>query len=114
MIKGEYVYCAINCSGEIQDVLGSSKKTRYFKTSRYLSNAVEYHNKCYPDDPWRVAAFELISVPADCDRGRSYVSDNYVELGRDYWMRYFDVSLKEWRTEDGEYVDQSFRITRKE
>lgn len=55
----EYVYCAVNDRNEIQWVIGSSSKTRYFRTPKYLKTAVEYHNKYYSDDPWRVARFEL-------------------------------------------------------
>ena len=40
----EYIYCAVNKNDNIQWVLGSSKKTRYFRTTHYLSNAVKYHN----------------------------------------------------------------------
>ena len=53
MIK-ENIYVAINRNDEIQWVQGSSKKTRYFKTDRYLKRAVEYHNKYHPDDIWKV------------------------------------------------------------
>ena len=34
-------------------------------------------------------------------------------LGQDYWYRYFNITEKTWVTEDGEYVDSSFCITRK-
>lgn len=53
MIK-ENIYVAVNRNDEIQWVRGSSKKTRYFKTDRYLKGAVEYHNKYHPDDIWKV------------------------------------------------------------
>ena len=53
MIK-ENIYVAINRNDEIQWVQGSSRKTRYFKTDRYLKGAVEYHNKYHPDDIWKV------------------------------------------------------------
>ena len=53
MIK-ENIYVAINRNDEIQWVQGSSKKTRYFKTDRYLKGAVEYHNKYHQDDIWEV------------------------------------------------------------
>lgn len=53
MIK-ENIYVAINRNDEIQWVQGSSKKTRYFKTDRYLKGAVEYHNRYHPDDIWKV------------------------------------------------------------
>ena len=43
----EYVYCAVNKNNDIQWVEGSSKKTRYFRTTRYLNNAVKYHNEYY-------------------------------------------------------------------
>ena len=56
----ECVYCAVNGSGEIQWVRGSSQKTRYFKTDRYLKRAVEYQNKYHPEDTWRVAKFKLV------------------------------------------------------
>lgn len=53
MIK-ENIYVAINEHDEIQWVKGSSAKTRYFKTDKYLKSAVEYHNKYHPEDIWRV------------------------------------------------------------
>ena len=53
MIK-ENIYVAINHKDEIQRVKGSSSKTRYFRTDRYLKSAVEYHNKYYPEDIWKV------------------------------------------------------------
>lgn len=58
----EHIYCAVNKDGEIQWVLGSSKKTRYFRTTRYLKEVVRYHNKYHADDPWRVQGFVLIEV----------------------------------------------------
>lgn len=58
----EYVYCAVDKNDDIQWVLGSSKKTRYFKTTRYLSGAVEYHNAYYNEDPWRIQKFQLVKV----------------------------------------------------
>lgn len=60
--KTEYVYCAVNDRDEIQWVTGSSSKTRYFKTDRYLKKAVEYHNTWHGDDIWRVAKFALSEV----------------------------------------------------
>ena len=39
--------------------------------------------------------------------------ENTIVLGRDYWSRYFDITEKEWFA-DGEYVDKSFCIMRKE
>ena len=56
----EYIYCAVDENDQIVWVKGSSSKTRYFKTRHYLDKAVEYHNKCNPDDPWRIARFALI------------------------------------------------------
>lgn len=53
MIK-ENIYVAINEHDEIQWVKGSSAKTRYFKTDKYLKGAVESHNKYHPEDIWRV------------------------------------------------------------
>lgn len=58
----EYIFCAVNDRNEIQWVIGSSQKTRYFKTDKYLKRAVKYHNECYGDDIWRVAKFELKEV----------------------------------------------------
>lgn len=56
----EHIFCAVDCNDEVQWVLGSSKKTRYFKTDRYLKTAVEYHNNYHPDNPWRVVRFRLV------------------------------------------------------
>ena len=61
----EKICCAINNQDEIQWVAGSSSKTRYFKTDRYLKTAVSYHNKYHPDDPWRVAKFMLLCVEVE-------------------------------------------------
>lgn len=40
--------------------------------------------------------------------------ENSIVLGRDYWSRYYNITEKEWRTEDGEFFDRSFCITSKE
>lgn len=61
----EHVYCAVNSTGEIQWVKGSSSKTRYFKTNKYLQGAVQYHNKIHANDPWRIAKFKLVEVTED-------------------------------------------------
>lgn len=53
MIK-ENIFVAINHNDEIQCVKGSSSKTRYFRTDKYLKGAVEYHNKYHPKDMWKV------------------------------------------------------------
>lgn len=58
----EYVYCAVDKNDNIRWVEGSSKKTRYFKTTHYLNNVVKYHNMCYKEDPWRVQKFQLVAV----------------------------------------------------
>lgn len=58
----ECIYCAVNADDEIQWVWGSSKKTRYFKTDRYVKQAVAYHNQYHPSDQWRVAKFKLTEV----------------------------------------------------
>lgn len=51
----ETVYVAVNKNNEVQWVLGSSSKTRYFKTTKYLKQAVDYHNKYHPEDEWKIA-----------------------------------------------------------
>ena len=58
----EYIFCEVNDRDEVQWVCGSSQKTRYFKTDRYLKGAVEYHNRYHGDDMWRVAKFKLVEV----------------------------------------------------
>ena len=58
----EYVYCAVDKNEEIIWVLGSSRKTRYFKITNYLAGAVKYHNRYHPDNPWRIVKFELVKV----------------------------------------------------
>ena len=65
MIK-ENIYVAINRNDEIQWVQGSSKKTRYFKTDRYLKRAVEYHNKYHPDDIWKVRKCVILEDEPNC------------------------------------------------
>ena len=74
----EYVYCAINKRGEIQDVYGSSSKTRYFRTDKYLRKAIEYHNETHPSDKWSVAKFQLICVQNDISKCKFW----YVEYGK--------------------------------
>ena len=54
----EMVYCAVDKYGNVQWVTGSSSKTRYFKTDKYLRKAVEYHNK-YNADKWCVSVCTL-------------------------------------------------------
>ena len=67
MIK-ENIYVAINRNDEIQWVQGSSKKTRYFKTDRYLKGAVEYHNKYHPDDIWKVRKCVILEDEPQFDK----------------------------------------------
>lgn len=64
----EYIFCAVNDRDEVQWVRGSSQKTRYFKTDRYLKGAVEYHNRLHGDDVWRVAKFKLVEVYYEGER----------------------------------------------
>lgn len=61
MIK-ETIYVAINKDDEIQWVRGSSSKTRYFRTDKYLKKAVEYHNRVYPDDIWKIRECVILEV----------------------------------------------------
>lgn len=53
MIK-ENIFVAINRKDEIQWVKGSSSKSRYFRTDKYLKSAVEYHNKYHSEDIWKI------------------------------------------------------------
>lgn len=55
----ESVFVAINDKNEVQWVTGSSQKTRYFKTDKYLVRAVRYHNRYHPDDRWKIAECQL-------------------------------------------------------
>ena len=59
----ETVYVAINKNDEVQWVKGSSRKTRYFRTSRYLAKAIAYHNRYHPDDEWKMRLCRLEEVP---------------------------------------------------
>jgi hypothetical protein len=61
MIK-EIVFVAINHDDEIQWVKGSSSKTRYFRTNKYLKGAVENHNKYHPEDIWKVRKCVILEV----------------------------------------------------
>ena len=61
----EYIYCAVNTMNEVQWVRGSSTKTRYFRTNKYLKTAVQYHNRYHSNDPWRIAKFKLVEVTED-------------------------------------------------
>jgi hypothetical protein len=56
----EVVYCAVNDRDEVQWVQGSSSKTRYFRTDRYLKKAVRYHNTFHGDDYWHIAKCNLV------------------------------------------------------
>ena len=58
----ETVYCAVNKDGEVQWVTGSSSKTRYFKTDKYLRKAVKYHNKTHAKDKWFVSVCVLNEI----------------------------------------------------
>ena len=53
MIK-ENIYVAINHNDEIQWVTGSSSRTRYFRTDKYLKRAVKFHNIAHPEDKWKI------------------------------------------------------------
>lgn len=55
----ERVFVAINDKNEVQWVTGSSQKTRYFKTDKYLSRAIRYHNRYHPDNRWKMAECRL-------------------------------------------------------
>ena len=70
MIK-ETIYVAINHKDEIQWVRGSSKKTRYFKTDRYLKGAVEYHNKYHPDDIWKIRKCVILEDEPQTERSNN-------------------------------------------
>ncbi len=61
MVK-ENIFVAVNHNDEIQWVKGSSSKTRYFRTDRYLKGAVEAHNKYYPDDMWEVKKCVILGI----------------------------------------------------
>lgn len=65
----ECIYCAVNSAGEIQWVVGSSRKTRYFRTNTYLRTAVEYHNKYHPEDVWHIAQFRLVCIAEEAADG---------------------------------------------
>lgn len=67
-MTNEFIFCAVNDRDEVQWVCGSSQKTRYFKTDKYLKKAVEYHNRCYGDDVWRIAKFKLVEVYYEGER----------------------------------------------
>ena len=73
MIK-ETIYVAVNQNDDIQWVQGSSKKTRYFRTDRYLKREVEYHNKYHPDDIWEVRKCVILEdEPQKCSvNGKPY------------------------------------------
>lgn len=64
-----YIYCAVNKNNKIVEVRGSSRKTTYFKTDKYLKDAVEKHNEIYPKDKWRTVRFKLVEDPENvrCD-----------------------------------------------
>ena len=58
----EVVYVAVNDKDEVQWIEGSSKKTKYFATDKHVSKGVEYHNKYYSNDIWRVVKCKLVEV----------------------------------------------------
>lgn len=59
----EYIYCAVDECGQIKTVEGSSRRTKYFRTTTFLKRAVERHNLFYEKDPWRIGKFELREIP---------------------------------------------------
>lgn len=61
----EYVYVAVNDKDEVQWIRGSSSKTRYFKTDKYLKQAVEYNNKYHPDKPLFIKKCKLVPVEGE-------------------------------------------------
>ena len=61
----ETIYVAINKNDEIQWIEGSSKKTRYFRTDKYVNKAVDYHNKLYPEDIWKVRRCLIVEDAPD-------------------------------------------------
>lgn len=59
----EYLYCAVDDFGHIKTVEGSSRRTKYFRTTTFLKRAVARHNLFYEDDPWHIGKFELKEIP---------------------------------------------------
>lgn len=62
--ENEYIYCAVNEDNEIQWVIGSSSKTRYFRDTRYLKQAVEYHNRNHAQ-LWHIQKYKLVAVEGE-------------------------------------------------
>lgn len=97
MIK-ENIYVAINKKDEIQWVKGSSRKTRYFKTDRYLKGAVEYHNKYYPDDIWEIRKCIILedepqmSYTPDCPFCKRYGTEDCLGSDCKHYKTYKDES----------------------
>ena len=58
----ESVYCAVDNDGQIKWMYGSSTKTMYFRTTKYLRGAVANHNKYHKNDPYHIIEFELRPV----------------------------------------------------
>ena len=59
LFSDERVYCAVDKSGHIVTPKGSSSKTRYFKTTKYLTDIVESHNIYHEDNQWKIMCFKL-------------------------------------------------------
>ena len=92
-----YVYCAVDKNNNIREVRGSSQRTTYFKTDKYLKGAVERHNKLRLShvDEWRIARFKLVEAP-EC-----VICDSY-RYSKQHEARY-DKNGRIYRYEDVEY-----------
>lgn len=60
----EYIYCATDDDGKIYTMRGSSQKTRYYKTDKYLKGMVESANTIH-GKKLHVQKFALIPVEKD-------------------------------------------------
>ena len=39
---------------------------------------------------------------------------NSIKLDTEYWNKHFDILIREWRTEEGDYADKSFKVVAKD
>ena len=60
-----YIYCAVDKNNIIVEVKGSSQRTTYFKTPKYLKGAIERHNEFHPEDERHMVRFKLVEEPED-------------------------------------------------
>lgn len=108
-----YVYCAVNKNHEIVEMSGSSSKTTYFKTDRYLNKSVELHNKYNENNPLHVVKFQLVPDCMVLFSARKWIEEEFEKwceeneilncpnalvafMGMNDWLKSEDI-MNDWR-----------------